>query len=102
MDGQVYQRAERFLPWNLHYSVFNSTIFPYWTSEALYYFQQSKLGKSLLRIDIKTGIKEKILDFQEIINIFYNQVKVQIDVFQLKKTLYDYIFKSIIQTGVII
>jgi dipeptidyl-peptidase 4 len=79
MDSQVYQRAESFLPWNLQHSVFNSTIFPYWSSEALYYFQQSDKGKALVRIDIQTGRKEKILDFQELIRAFSSELKQEID-----------------------
>jgi hypothetical protein len=59
MESQVYQRAECFLPWNLQSSVLNSTIFPYWSEGALYYFQQKITGKSLLKVDIVTGKKKK-------------------------------------------
>jgi hypothetical protein len=41
MDSQFYQRAECFLPWNLRHSIYNSTLFPYWSSEDLYYFRES-------------------------------------------------------------
>jgi hypothetical protein len=33
MDSQIYRRAECFLPWNLQHTVFNSTLFPYWSEE---------------------------------------------------------------------
>lgn len=79
MDSQAYQRAESFLPWNLQSSVHNSTIFPYWSSKALYYFQQSNAGKSLIRIDSQTGKKEKVLDFQDLINAFSIQLKQDIN-----------------------
>src|SRR3989338_8269671 len=75
MDSHVYQHAECFLPWNLQHSVFNSTIFPYWSLEALYYFQQSDAGKKLIRIDTKTGRKEKIFDFQELVIALSSQLK---------------------------
>ena len=83
MDSQVYQRAECFLPWNLQHSVYNSTIFPYWTSSALYYFQQSDAGKSLIRVDAQTGKKETILGFQELVNALSSQLKKDINVEKL-------------------
>ena len=83
MDSQTYQRAECFLPWNLQHNVYNSTIFPYWSSKALYYFQQTDAGKSLISIDIQTGRKEKILDFQEFLIALYSQLKQDINPEQL-------------------
>lgn len=78
MDN-VYKRAECFLPWNLQNGVFNSTIFPYWSAEAFYYFQQTAAGKFLLRIDISTGEKEKIFDFQQLLNALSHQLKQNIN-----------------------
>lgn len=83
MDSHVYQRAECFLPWNLQNSVFNSTIFPYWCDESLYYFQQSAIGKLLLRVDINTGKKETILDYQRLLNTLSDQLNCDIDFIQL-------------------
>ena len=83
MDNSVYKRAECFLPWNLQHSVFNSTIFPYWTEQALYYFQQTAAGKSLLRIDINTGKKEKVFDFQQLLDTLSSQLKQEINPVQL-------------------
>ncbi len=83
MNSQVYQRAECFLPWNLQHSVYNSTIFPYWSSSALYYFQQSDAGKSLIRVDAQTGKKETILDFQELVSALSSQFKEDINVEKL-------------------
>ena len=79
MDTHLYQKAESFLPWNLQNCVFNSTIFPYWSPEALYYFKQTSHGKFLLGIDIKTGKKEKILDFQKLLDALSCKVKHEVD-----------------------
>lgn len=74
MDVDVlYQQAESFLPWNLHSRVFNSTITPYWTLEALYYFQDKESGKSLIRVDINTGKKEVVLNYDNLINQLFLQ-----------------------------
>lgn len=78
MDSNIYRRAECFLPWNLQKSIFNSTIFPYWSRKALYYFQQTHSGKSLVRVDIHTGKKEKILDYECVINALFLQLKQKI------------------------
>ena len=51
MDNNTYQHAERFFPWNLQNSVLNSTIFPYWSDEAFYYFQQTPVERLFLRVD---------------------------------------------------
>ena len=79
MYSHVYQHAECFLPWNLQHSVFNSTIFPYWSSNALYYFQQSEAERSLIRIDIQTGRKEKILGFHDLVIALFFQLKEEIN-----------------------
>jgi len=79
MDRQVYQRAESFLPWNLQHHVLNSTIFPYWTHDALYYFQSSKTGRQLIRVDLQDGKKEPILDFQDLIKALALEVKEKFD-----------------------
>ncbi|MEO8400558.1 MAG: DPP IV N-terminal domain-containing protein, partial [Gammaproteobacteria bacterium] len=89
MDSHVYQRAECFLPWNLQHSVFNSTIFPYWTAEALYYFQETATGKSLLRIDIKSGNTEKIFEYQQLLNLLSTQLKQEIDPIQLPLDIFS-------------
>ncbi|MDR3504320.1 MAG: DPP IV N-terminal domain-containing protein [Legionella sp.] len=74
MDAEaLYQQAESFLPWNLHRNVFNSTIVPYWTKDALYYFQQTQSAKSLLRVDIQTGKKEFILGYDKLLNELFLQ-----------------------------
>lgn len=75
MNNNIYQLAEQFFPWNLQHSVFNSTIFPYWTEEFLYYFQDSRMEKWLIKVDIKTGQKERILDFQKLINTLSDSIK---------------------------
>ena len=72
---QKYQKAECFLPWHLQKTVFNSTIFPYWSDDALYYFQQSSVDAALIRIDYKSGKKEKVIDFQKIVTTLSNQLK---------------------------
>jgi dipeptidyl aminopeptidase/acylaminoacyl peptidase len=69
----LYQQAESFLPWNLQSCVFNSTIVPYWTEKALYYFQHKESEKSLLRIDIKTGKKEFILSYNKLLNQLFRE-----------------------------
>jgi len=51
IDDASYRRAEQFFPWNLHHHVFNSTLFPYWTEHALYYFKKNKKSISLVKID---------------------------------------------------
>ncbi len=75
MFEEIYQRAECFLPWNLQYSIYNSTIFPYWSSKSLYYFEQSDTEKFLIRIDAQTGKKEKVLDFQELVSALSSQLE---------------------------
>ncbi len=79
MNNQVYQHAESFLPWNLQDSVYNSTIFPYWSSQSLYYFQQSETGKVLIKIDNQSGQKDEILDFQILVNTLSSQIKQNVD-----------------------
>lgn len=75
MDVDVlYQQAESFLPWNLKRCVFNSTIIPYWTDKALYYFQQKESSRSLIRVDIQTGKKEFILDYDKILEQLNHQI----------------------------
>lgn len=78
MDSQTYQRAERFLPWNLQQHIFNTTIFPYWSSEALYYFHSTKEEKDLIRIDIKTGKKENILSFKKLVKVLSFEIQHEI------------------------
>lgn len=60
----TYRRAENFLPWNLDNLVFNSTIFPYWSDEAVYYFRRDTSEASLIRIDINNGSKEILITAQ--------------------------------------
>jgi dipeptidyl aminopeptidase/acylaminoacyl peptidase len=83
MENQVYQRAESFLPWNLQDIVFNSTIFPYWVEDALYYLQQTAVGKSLLRIDLNTANKEAVLDYQRLLDALSHELKLAVDAAQL-------------------
>lgn len=66
MDS-VYKRAEMFLPWNLEGVVLNCTLFPYWSNEALYYFQNTSDGRRLIKVDIETGAKEIVFDIQELV-----------------------------------
>lgn len=63
------------MPWNLQHRVFNSTIFPYWTESALYYFQQSVDKTMLVRIDLATGVKEPVLDYSDLIDSLALQLK---------------------------
>jgi dipeptidyl-peptidase 4 len=63
----LYEQAESFLPWHLHSRLFNSTITPYWTEEALYYFQDKESVKSLIRIYIHTGKKDVILNYSNLL-----------------------------------
>lgn len=79
MNSNKYQRAEKFLPWNLHNVVFNSTIFPYWTDGALYYFQASKTGHILVRVDLITGKKENIFEFKKLIEILSSKLNHEVD-----------------------
>lgn len=79
MDSQTYQYAERFFPWNLQHYVFNTTIFPYWSDDAVYYFQQNAKAKVLVRIDISTGKKESILDYQRLVDALSEQVNHEIN-----------------------
>lgn len=74
-----YKKAECFLPWNLHTSIYNSTIFPYWTDEALYYFQQSSAGKKLMRIDFNSAKKEIIMNFDVIVKTLSSHQGEEID-----------------------
>jgi len=87
----TYQRAEQFFPWNLKNDVLNSTIFPYWTQDSLYYFQESEDGKTLLKFDIETGKKESILDYQMLMNEFSCQIQkdnlyIPLDRFSMRET----------------
>lgn len=66
MDRKLYQQAESFLPWNLHHEVFNSTIIPFWSEEALYYFQQLTTEKTLIKVNTETGKKEPILCYKKL------------------------------------
>ena len=75
MDSNIYQRAESFFPWNLQDLVFNSTIFPYWSKDALYYFQESAIKKLLVRVDIHTGKKEIVFDYQKLLDALSHQLK---------------------------
>lgn len=75
MNNNIYQRAEQFFPWNLQHNIFNSTIFPYWTKESLYYFQDARTERWLIKVDIKTGKKERISDFQKLINALSDYTK---------------------------
>ncbi len=86
----TYQRAEQFFPWNLQNDVLNSTLFPYWTHDALYYFQESISRKVLLKVDLQTGEKESILDYQILIDVLSCQtqksnVNVPLDRFSMKE-----------------
>lgn len=83
MSKEKYQRAESFLPWNLQKITFNSAIFPYWTHEALYYFQESREGKTLIRVDFKNVNKKEILDFDELINKLSIEIKTEVDIEKL-------------------
>ena len=79
MYREIYERAECFFPWNLQYCVYNSMIFPYWSSKALYYFEQSDTEKFLIRIDTQTGKKEKVLYFQELVSTLSSELKQDIN-----------------------
>ncbi len=86
----IYKHAECFFPWNLQNRVFNSTIFPYWTHDALYYFQESSAVKSLLKINIQTGKKEKVLNYQSVIDALSHQshttiLSIPLDRFSMKE-----------------
>ncbi|MDR3478618.1 MAG: hypothetical protein P4M14_11375 [Gammaproteobacteria bacterium] len=83
MNRNLYQHAECFFPWNLQSIVFNTTIFPYWTSESLYYFQQSAETTSLIKIDIVTGKKEKIFNLKELMDNFSRKIQTKITSNQL-------------------
>ncbi len=75
VDNAVYQRAEQFLPWRLQHTIHNTTIFPYWTDEALYYFSETSTGKFLIRVDISSGKKDTILSYEELLKILSLQMK---------------------------
>ncbi|CDZ79387.1 Prolyl tripeptidyl peptidase precursor [Legionella massiliensis] len=71
---ELYRKAEQFLPWNLHKCLFNTTVTPYWTDNALYYFKDTESDKSLIRVDIKTGVKKHILKYDQILNKLFLQI----------------------------
>ncbi|MFZ2314566.1 MAG: DPP IV N-terminal domain-containing protein [Gammaproteobacteria bacterium] len=73
--SRKYQKAKDFLPWNLENKVFNSTIFSYWAAGAFYYFQQSSVGTSLLKVDMNTGEKEVIFNFQKLLDALSSELK---------------------------
>lgn len=79
MDSQTYQRAERFFPWNLQHCIFNTTIFPYWSEHAVYYFQQNEDKKILVKVDINTGKKESIFVYQKLIDALSGQLNHEIN-----------------------
>lgn len=86
----LYQHAECFFPWNLQNRVFNSTVFPYWTHDALYYFQELCTGKLLLKVDIQTGKRETVLDYKLLIDALSHQLQkiilsVPLDQFSMKE-----------------
>ncbi len=93
MDSHLlYQQAERFLPWNLHNSVLNSAIFPFWSDEALYYFQQTTTEKLLIRIDLEKGKKEIILNYKEILEALSSQLNDETNFKQIN--LSDFVIKE--------
>jgi len=83
VDENIYQRAEKFLPWNLQHSVLNSTIFPYWSTEALYYFQDNTKEKVFLKVDYNTGKKEVLFPVKNLLEAISFQLHQQIDFSQL-------------------
>ncbi len=83
MTSDLYKRAECFLPWNLQRRVYNSSIFPYWSDETLYYFQEASADKFLISVDIKSGKKETISSYSKLIDALSTQV-------QKKLTLKNY------------
>jgi dipeptidyl-peptidase-4 len=83
MENPLYAKAEAFLPWNLHHKVYNSTIFPYWTNSALYYFQQISDGLRLVRVDKQTGKKKIICAFKDLLDALSKKLKMEIDPEQL-------------------
>lgn len=50
--------------------ILNANLFPYWTNKFLYYFKEIQASKILIKVNINSGKKEKLIKFNEFINNF--------------------------------
>src|SRR5215216_5932719 len=75
----LYQKAENFLPWKLKNFVLNTTISPYWSKQAVYYFQQKENDKLLIKLNPLNGKKETLFNYQQIVDSINTFEKIDLE-----------------------
>lgn len=79
VDEITYKNSEKFFPWNLRHTVLNSALFPFWSGNLLYYFQQTSSTQILVCVNTNTGEKESVFDCAILLGSLSKQVQQKVD-----------------------